>query len=54
MRARALKASGGNVSEAARRLGIPRMAMRYRMDKYGLRGAEGETFVGYFYEFDDD
>ena len=20
---------------------------------YGLRGAEGETFVGYFYEFDD-
>lgn len=21
---------------------------------YSLRGAEGETFVGYFYEFDDD
>lgn len=41
MLARALKASGGNVSEAARRLGITRMAMRYRMDKYGLRGAEG-------------
>ena len=41
MLARALKGSGGNVSEAARRLGITRMAMRYRMDKYGLRGDEG-------------
>ncbi len=40
MLARALKGSGGNVSEAARRLGITRMAMRYRMDKYGLRGDE--------------
>ena len=38
MLARALKSSGGNVSEAARRLGITRMAMRYRMEKYGLRG----------------
>ena len=41
MLARALKGSGGNVSEAARRLGITRMAMRYRMDKYGLGGEEG-------------
>ena len=41
MLARALKGSGGNVSQAARRLGITRMAMRYRMDKYGLRGDEG-------------
>ncbi len=32
----ALDASGGNVSEAARRLGISRMAMRYRMAKYSL------------------
>lgn len=32
----ALEASGGNVSEAARRLGISRMAMRYRMAKYSL------------------
>ncbi len=40
MLARALKGSGGNVSEAARRLGITRMAMRYRMDKYGLGGEE--------------
>ena len=32
----ALQRSGGNVSEAARRLGITRMAMRYRMRKYGL------------------
>ena len=38
MLTRALKGSAGNVSEAARRLGITRMAMRYRMDKYGLRG----------------
>ena len=38
MLARALKGSSGNVSQAARRLGITRMAMRYRMDKYGLRG----------------
>ncbi|MGR8920554.1 MAG: sigma-54-dependent transcriptional regulator [Gammaproteobacteria bacterium] len=33
---RALAATGGNVSEAARRLGITRMAMRYRVQKYGL------------------
>ena len=32
----ALAASGGNVSAAARRLGISRMAMRYRMKKHGL------------------
>ncbi len=34
--AEALTASGGNVSAAARRLGVTRMAMRYRMNKYGL------------------
>jgi DNA-binding NtrC family response regulator len=33
---RALQNSNGNVSEAARRLGITRMAMRYRMQKYGV------------------
>ncbi|MGB1881438.1 MAG: helix-turn-helix domain-containing protein, partial [Gammaproteobacteria bacterium] len=33
----ALQATGGNVSEAARRLGISRMAMRYRMEKYGVK-----------------
>ena len=32
----ALAASGGNISAAARRLGISRMAMRYRMKKHGL------------------
>lgn len=32
----ALAASRGNVSAAARRLGITRMAMRYRMKKHGL------------------
>lgn len=40
MLARALKSTAGNVSEAARRLGITRMAMRYRMDKHGLGGDE--------------
>jgi DNA-binding NtrC family response regulator len=32
----ALKQSGNNVSEAARLLGITRMAMRYRMEKHGI------------------
>ncbi len=31
---RAMENTGGNVSEAARRLGITRMAMRYRLRKY--------------------
>jgi DNA-binding NtrC family response regulator len=35
---RALDAAGGNVSEAARRLGVSRMTMRYRMEKHDLRG----------------
>ncbi|MBV5284561.1 MAG: sigma-54 dependent transcriptional regulator [Methyloversatilis sp.] len=29
----------GNVSEAARRLGVSRMTLRYRIEKHGLRGA---------------
>ncbi|MGE0485797.1 MAG: sigma-54-dependent transcriptional regulator [Gammaproteobacteria bacterium] len=33
---RALTASGDNVSEAARRLGLTRMAMRYRMQKHAI------------------
>ena len=41
MLGQALKIGAGNVSEAARRLGITRMAMRYRMQKYGLRGDDG-------------
>lgn len=36
----ALDATGGNVSEAARKLGLSRMAMRYRMEKYGLNNTE--------------
>ena len=32
----ALTASRGNVSEAARRLGISREAMRYRLQKHGI------------------
>jgi DNA-binding NtrC family response regulator len=35
----ALKQSGGNVSEAARLLGITRMTIRYRMHKHGLKDA---------------
>lgn len=34
----ALEAAAGNVSEAARRLGVSRMTLRYRMEKHGLRG----------------
>ncbi|OAM53387.1 sigma-54-dependent Fis family transcriptional regulator [Methylovorus sp. MM2] len=33
----ALKQSSNNVSEAARQLGITRMAMRYRMEKHGIK-----------------
>ncbi len=36
---KALKQSGGNISEAARLLGITRMTIRYRMDKHGLKDA---------------
>ncbi len=36
----ALQETGGNTSEAARRLGITRMALRYRMEKYGIRPAD--------------
>jgi two-component system, NtrC family, response regulator AtoC len=32
----ALEKASGNISEAARRLGITRMALRYRMEKYGI------------------
>lgn len=34
----ALKQTKHNVSEAARQLGITRMAMRYRMEKHGIKG----------------
>jgi DNA-binding NtrC family response regulator len=35
---RTLAACDGNVSEAARRLGVSRMTLRYRMEKHGLKG----------------
>jgi two-component system response regulator AtoC len=35
----ALEETGGNVSRAARRLGITRMALRYRIKKHGLGGS---------------
>lgn len=34
---KALQQSSGNISEAARLLGITRMTIRYRMDKHGLK-----------------
>lgn len=37
----ALREAGGNVSKAARRLGISRMTMRYRMQKHGITREEG-------------
>jgi len=33
---KALEKTAGNVSRAARKLGLTRMAMRYRMEKYQL------------------
>jgi len=36
----ALKQASGNVSEAARLLGITRMTIRYRMDKHGIRSGD--------------
>jgi DNA-binding NtrC family response regulator len=33
---RALAETGGNVSRAARKLGITRMALRYRIKKHGI------------------
>ena len=36
----ALRQCAGNVSVAARKLGLTRMAMRYRMEKHGLRSSE--------------
>jgi DNA-binding NtrC family response regulator len=35
----ALQDTAGNVSQAARRLGVSRMTLRYRMDKYGFKDA---------------
>ena len=37
---RALRATGGNTSEAARRLGVSRMALRYRIEKHGIRAGD--------------
>jgi transcriptional regulator with PAS, ATPase and Fis domain len=36
MIAASLKRTAGNVSQSARELGLTRMAIRYRMDKYKL------------------
>ena len=39
MLAQALALTGGNVSRAARELGISRDTLRYRMEKYGIGAA---------------
>ena len=36
----ALRETGGNASEAARRLGVTRMKLRYRLEKYGIHPAD--------------
>ena len=41
--ARALRESDGNVSESARRLGVSRMALRYRIQKFGLETRSRRT-----------
>ena len=41
--ARALRETGGNVSESARRLGVSRMALRYRIQKFGLETGRRRT-----------
>jgi DNA-binding NtrC family response regulator len=38
--AQALRQAKGNASEAARALGVTRMALRYRIEKHGLRSAD--------------
>lgn len=40
---RALRKTGGNVSESARRLGVSRMALRYRIRKLGLETGRRRT-----------
>jgi DNA-binding NtrC family response regulator len=37
---KALSDTNGNVSEAARRLGISRMALRYRIQKLGIETSQ--------------
>ena len=43
---RALERTGGNVSEAARRLGVTRMALRYRIDKHQLAASADRADLG--------
>ena len=35
-----LRSTAGNTSEAARRLGITRMKLRYRLEKYGIQASD--------------
>jgi DNA-binding NtrC family response regulator len=43
---RALEQCGGNVSKAARQLGVTRMALRYRIQRHGLGTETGESESG--------
>ncbi|MDQ3259323.1 MAG: helix-turn-helix domain-containing protein [Pseudomonadota bacterium] len=38
----ALRGTQNNVSESARRLGVSRMTLRYRMEKHGLESNLGD------------
>lgn len=44
--ARALERSRGNVSKAARMLGVTRMTLRYRIDKHQILAPEAEDAIG--------
>lgn len=40
---KAMKATGGNITEAAKRLGVSFRAMRYKLSKYGIRKEDFDT-----------
>jgi two-component system, NtrC family, response regulator AtoC len=42
----ALEHTGGNVSRAARELGISRDTLRYRIEKYGLTSSMAQSNFG--------
>jgi DNA-binding protein Fis len=43
MLAQALAQTSGNITRAARLLGITRDTLRYRMEKFGLRPSTGDA-----------
>ena len=49
-----LQLVGGNVARAARRLGMPRSTLRYRLGKYGLDARSFEAIAPVHEESGDD